>query len=263
MNEQLIDLTLWQLLAAYLFIVMLLAIAKWKGIRREREIFLSTVRMTLQLILAGYVLVYIFANSHPMITVLWVGFMLGFAVHTVFNRAGKNLSSGLKRIIVFSMITGIAASLAYFIFAVLNLTPWYEPRYVIPIAGMVIGNSMTGISLGVTTLIDGMKANRAKIEAALMMGATPKAAAASIGRKAFDAAMLPTINSMLGMGIVFLPGMMAGQILSGTSPHLAVEYQIAIMLGIVGSTSLTVILFVQLACRSFFNRRAQLIEMNQ
>ena len=261
MNGQLIDLTVWQLLAAYLFIVILLVISKWKGIRREREIMLSTVRMTLQLILVGYVLVYIFANSHPLLTVLWVGVMLGFAIHTVFNRAGKNLSSGLKRTIIFSMIVGFAASMSYFIFAVLHLTPWYEPRYVIPIAGMVIGNSMTGITLGVTTLIDGMKTNRAKIEAALMMGATPKIAAADIGRKAFDAAMLPTINSMLGMGIVFLPGMMTGQILSGTSPLLAVEYQIAIMLGIVGSTSLAVILFVQIGYRSFFNRRSQLIEM--
>jgi putative ABC transport system permease protein len=76
---------------------------------------------------------------------------------------------------------------------------------------------------------------------------------------AFDSAILPTINSMVGMGIVFLPGMMTGQILSGTSPVTAIEYQIAIMLGILGSVALTVILFVQMGYKTFFNERDQLI----
>jgi putative ABC transport system permease protein len=76
---------------------------------------------------------------------------------------------------------------------------------------------------------------------------------------AFDSAILPTINSMVGMGIVFLPGMMTGQILSGISPVTAIEYQIAIMLGILGSVAFTVILFLQLGYKTFFNKKAQLI----
>lgn len=91
-----------------------------------------------------------------------------------------------------------------------------------------------------------------------MLGATPKMASRDIVNQAFDAAMLPTINSMVTMGIVFLPGMMTGQILSGISPLVAVEYQIAIMLGIVGSVSLSVILFVQLGYRTYFNHRSRL-----
>ncbi|NLV47233.1 MAG: ABC transporter permease, partial [Clostridiaceae bacterium] len=76
---------------------------------------------------------------------------------------------------------------------------------------------------------------------------------------AFDAAILPTINSMVGMGIVFLPGMMTGQILSGISPVTAIEYQIAIMLGILGSVALTVILFIQIGYKTFFNEQDQLV----
>lgn len=104
----------------------------------------------------------------------------------------------------------------------------------------------------------GVHDQKAKIEAALTLGDTPKMASRDIGNQAFDAAMLPTINSMVTMGIVFLPGMMTGQILSGTSPLVVVEYQIAIMLGIVGSVFLSVILFVQLGYRTYFNHRSQL-----
>jgi len=96
------------------------------------------------------------------------------------------------------------------------------------------------------------------IETALMLGATSKMATKEIVNSAFDSAILPTINSMVGMGIVFLPGMMTGQILSGTSPVTAIEYQIAVMLGIVGSVALTVMLFVQLGYKTFFNEQHQL-----
>jgi putative ABC transport system permease protein len=93
-----------------------------------------------------------------------------------------------------------------------------------------------------------------------MLGATPQMAVREVVNDAFSAAVIPTINSMLGMGIVFLPGMMTGQILAGASPLTAIEYQLAIMMGILGSVSLTVYLLVRQGYRSFFNERAQLKE---
>jgi putative ABC transport system permease protein len=182
-----------------------------------------------------------------------------FAIYTIFKRTKVKLSKRLKIIIALSMLFGTLSSLIYFLLIVINISPWYDPRYFIPIAGMLIGNSMTGISLGVTRLSDGISMQRHLVEAALMLGATPKMAAKDIADSAFDSAILPTINSMVGMGIVFLPGMMTGQILSGTPPTTAIEYQIAIMLGILGSVSLTVILFVQLGYKTFFNAESQLI----
>jgi len=253
-----IDLLFWQLAAAYLFVLLLIVIVRIKGIPREKDILIATIRMTLQLILVGYLLSYVFGHAHPVYTLLLVAVMLAFAIRTIIKRAKGNMPAAMKRIIVLSMTSGILVSLIYFIGIVLQLVPWYEPRYVIPIAGMIVGNSMTGIALGVNSLIEGMHTQKDKVEATLMLGATPKVAARTIVNQAFDSAMLPTINSMVGMGIVFLPGMMTGQILSGTSPIVAVEYQIAIMLGIVGSVSLSAILFVQLGYRTFFNHRSQL-----
>ncbi len=95
-----------------------------------------------------------------------------------------------------------------------------------------------------------------------MLGATPKEAAAPLIRDAFDSAILPTINSMVGMGIISLPGMMTGQILSGVSPFTAIQYQIAIILGISGSTAFAVIIFLQLGYKTFFNKRCQLKEID-
>jgi putative ABC transport system permease protein len=254
-----IDLQLWQMVASYVFIIILLFIVKLRGISREKEILISTIRMTLQLILTGYILVYLFNHINPFYTLIVIAAMELFAIYNIFKRTKTNLSKSLKKIIAMSMLLGTLSSLLYFLLVVVHISPWYDPRYFIPIAGMLIGNSMTGISLGVTRLLDGMYSQKHLVEAALMLGATPKLASKEIVDNAFDAAILPTINSMVGMGIVFLPGMMTGQILSGTSPVTAIEYQIAIMLGILGSVALTVILFVQLGYKTFFNEKSQLI----
>ncbi len=257
--NNIINLNIWQMVAAYVFVVILLIIVKVRGISREKEILISTLRMTLQLILTGYILVYVFNNVNPIYTVLIIISMEIFAIFNIYKRVKVKISSRLKRIIAFSMASGTLSSLLYFILVVIHITPWYEPRYFIPIAGMLIGNSMTGISLGVSRLVDDMYSKKHLIESALMLGATPKMASKEIVDNVFDSAILPTINSMVGMGIVFLPGMMTGQILSGISPVTAIEYQIAIMLGILGSVALTVILFVQLGYRTFFNDQSQLI----
>jgi putative ABC transport system permease protein len=254
-----IDLQMWQMASAYIFIVILLFIVKKRGIPREREILISTTRMTLQLILTGYILVYLFDNPNPLLTIAVIILMEVFAVYNTFKRSKTKLSNNIKKIIALSMTCGTLVSLLFFLLVVVGVSPWYDPRYFIPIAGMLIGNSMTGISLGVTRLVDGMLTQKHLIESTLMLGATPKVACKQIVDNAFDSAILPTINSMVGMGIVFLPGMMTGQILSGTSPVTAIEYQVAIMLGILGSVALTVILFVQLGYKTFFNEHSQLI----
>lgn len=254
-----IEIGAFRLILAYIFIAILLSIIKIKGIKREKDVLIGSVRMTIQLILTGYVLSYIFDNPNPFITIIYLLIMEVFAVHNTFKRVKVKLKNNLKLLIAFSLAIGTILSLLYFLLIVVRISPWYNPRYFIPIAGMIVGNAMTGITLGVTRLVDGMTNQKYAIEGALMLGATPKDATRSIVNNAFDSAILPTINNMVGMGIVSLPGMMTGQILSGTSPLVAIQYQIAIMLAICGSVSLTVILFVQLAYKTFFNERCQLV----
>ncbi|RSL33026.1 iron export ABC transporter permease subunit FetB [Salibacterium salarium] len=260
LNDNIIDLTIWQLALAYVFIVILLIIVKLRKIPRNKEILISTLRMTIQLLLVGYILMYLFENPHPLWTTLVVLLMVTFAIWNIYKRVNNDLDKKMKQIIAVSMTAGTLSSLIYFNFIVIQFSPWYEPRYFIPIAGMIIGNSMTGVTLGVQTLTEGMKDQRQRVEAALMLGATPKEASRKIVNQAFDNAILPTINSMVGTGIVFLPGMMTGQILAGVNPVTAIEYQIAILLGVTGAVSLTVILFVQNGYKVFFNEKKQLEE---
>ena len=254
-----VDIELLQLIAAYAYVIVLLAIVRIMGIKREKIIVASTIRMTLQLIIAGYVLIYLFNHPSFWFLILLFFLMEGFAINNTFKRVKVPLNKELKKIIAYSLIGGTTLSLMYFLLVVIGSDTWNDPRYFIPIAGMLIGNSMTGISLGINRLIDSMRTERDRVEGALMLGATPKMASKDIVNKAFDASILPTINSMLGMGIVFLPGMMTGQILSGTSPLIAIKYQIAIMLGILGSVAFTVLIFVHKAYKVFFNKEAQLV----
>jgi len=253
-----IDLTVVQVALAYIFVLIVLIIVRARGIRREKEIIVSSVRMTLQLILVGYLLVYIFDNPNPFVTMGIIALMEVFAIYTVFKKFKNQLSKALKQVIAASMLMGTLSCLVYFLLVVVRISPWYDPQYFIPIAGMIVGNAMTGISLGVKSLVEGMTIQRAAVEEALILGATPRDASKDIINSSFDSAILPTINSMVGMGIVFLPGMMTGQILSGTVPTTAIAYQIAIMLGILGAVSLTVFMMLQRGYKTFFNTESQL-----
>ncbi|PAD68539.1 iron export ABC transporter permease subunit FetB [Bacillus sp. 7586-K] len=253
------DIEFWRLAVGYVFILLLIGFVKWRGLKREIQIMVSTARMTLQLILVGYILTYIFANPNPLIILLIVLLMLAFAIYNTFKQVGRPLNKKMKQIIAISITSGSIITLAYFNFVVIHFEPWYQPQYLIPIAGMIIGNSMTGITLGVKHLIDGVQREKQLIEGALILGAKPEVATKSIVNSAFESAILPTINNMVGMGIVFLPGMMTGQILAGISPLIAVEYQVAVLLGISGSVALTMVIFTQFGYRTFFNQRNQFI----
>src|SRR5690625_2348594 len=258
-GNDVMDLTMWQVVSAYVFILVVLFIVRIKKIQREKLIIISTLRMTLQLIIVGYILVYVLDYPNPFITVAIVFLMLSFAIFNVYERTKPTIRFSLKKFIALAMLLGIAVNLIYFMFFVLQLDPWYEPQYFIPIGGMIIGKTMTGVSLGINNLLSGMKEQKEKIEGALMLGASPKMATKSIINRAFDEAMLPTINAMVGMGIIFLPGMMTGQIIAGQSPLLAVKYQVSVMLGVAGTVSITVLIFLHLSYKLFFNKREQFL----
>lgn len=257
MDNVLIDIELWRLAAGYLFILLLIVFVKWRGIKREKQIIISTARMTIQLILVGYILTYIFEKPNPFLITFILLLMLGFAIHNTYKQTGIPLSKEIKRLIAISMSAGSLFTLVYFNLVVIHFQPWYEPHYLIPIAGMIIGNSMTGITLGVKSLVEGIQKEKHLIEGALMLGAKPEIATKSAVNSAFDSAILPSINNLVGMGIVFLPGMMTGQILAGISPLIAIEYQIVVLLGITGSVALTIIIFTQFGYKTFFNDKMQ------
>ncbi len=260
MPNGVIELSYWQVSIAFIFVVLLLFMLKRRGISRERTLILASVRMTFQLVLVGYILLVVFDNAHPLLTLAILIIMIGFAIFTLFNKFKMDLNPRLKRVILIAMPLGTVPVLLIFLWGVIGVTPYYNPQYFIPITGMIVGNSMTGISLGIHTMLKRFNHQRAEVEEALVLGATPKQASHDIINDAFDSAIMPTLNSMLGMGIIFLPGMMTGQILSGLDPTLAIMYQIAIMLGILGGVSLTTYLFLMMGYKTFFNSSQQLNE---
>ncbi len=259
MEDNALDFTLWQVGLAYIFLLIVLLIVHLKKIPRKKFLIISSLRMTLQLIIVGYVLVYVLDNPNPFITSGIILIMLTFAIFNVYQRTKPTIKLDLKKMIALAMLIGVSINLIYFMFVILQLDPWYDPQYFIPVSGMIIGKTMTGVSLGVNNLLTGMKDKKDQVEGALMLGASPKIAAKSIVNDAFDEAMLPTMNAMIGMGIVFLPGMMTGQIIAGQSPLVAVKYQLSVMLGVLGTVAVTVLIFLHLAYKIFFNERQQFL----
>lgn len=254
MNDTVMNLSVLQLSIAYIFVLLLLVIFKSRGIKREKQILIASTRMTVQLTLMGYVLMFVFNNPSWWLTSLMITIMITFAIYNSIKRVKTKMSKELKEIIAFSMICGALATATFFIIIVLQVRPWFNPQYFIPITGMIIGNSMTGIALGANKLCSDIEDKRIEIENSLMLGASPVVATKEIVNNAFDSAILPTMNNMLTMGIVSLPGMMTGQILSGTFPLTAIKYQIGIMLAILGSTALATVLFVTLGYKTFFTK---------
>lgn len=141
---------------------------------------------------------------------------------------------------------------------ILGPTPWYQPQYAIPLLGMLLGNTLNGVSLSLRYLEDAAQNQRPQILNRLMLGESPANACSRIRQEALNSAMIPTINSMAAAGIVSLPGMMTGQILAGVAPEIAVRYQILIFLLIAAGTGLGTWVATWLGCRALFDERERL-----
>lgn len=208
-------------------------------LRLERQLLIATGRMIVQLTLVGLVLKTLFALVSPLWTGLAALAMILFAGREILARQERRLS-GLWS---YGLGTGcmlLAASLVT-VFALttqIRPEPWYDPRYALPLLGMILGNTMTGISLGLDRLSTDLIRDRVAVEAQLMLGATRWEAILPVARAALRSAFMPIINSMAATGLVSLPGMMTGQILAGAEPLQAVRYQMLIMFLIAGGTGL-------------------------
>lgn len=257
--QNIIEIPLLNLVLAYIFVIATIIVARVFRLSKDKEILVATIRMTLQLYIVGYVLKYIFDIKSILLTCLMICVMEGFAVHNAMRRAKVKMAFKLKMTAAITLIGGSVLTLAVFLTAIIGLRS-FDARYIIGICGMMLGNSMTAISIAARSLVDGFSRNHTQIESALMLGAAPRQACSGVIREAFTLSAMPNINSMMGMGIVSLPGMMTGQILSGMSPLIATRYQIAILLGISGAVTLCCASFLVLGYKTFFNSRAQLVD---
>lgn len=223
------------------FIVVAGAIALALRLGVTRSLWIATARTYLQLLALGLVLGWVFDIRHPLLVLGIMLIMTAVASATVVRRAPDAPDGTMLRAFGSMAVTGFTITFAV-TGLIVHVEPWYLPRYVIPIAGMVIGNSMSGMALALERAFTDLDLRENEILALSALGATPWEAAQPSIRSALRAGMVPGINTLSSVGIVFIPGMMAGQVLAGTDPMVAVPYQIVVMLmiataDILGSTA--------------------------
>ncbi len=241
-------------------LVLLLAWISWRmrfGI--EKPLFIAALRTTLQLILIGFVLKALFENA----TLVWVALlsllMLLIAGREVVARQQHRFTGGwgygvgtLSMFISSFAVTVLALNL------LIQPQPWYLPQYAIPLLGMLLGNTMNGIALGLDRLTSSAWQQRQVIESRLMLGFTAGRAIEDIRRESMRVGLVPIVNAMAAAGVISLPGMMTGQILAGAPPLEAVKYQILIMFLIASGTGFGTLVAVWLGSRRLFDERERL-----
>ncbi len=246
--NQAIALTPWDLGLAALLLIIPAAISIGLKLGLEKRLALGAVRTVVQLTLIGFVLEWVFALDrwYYVVPVLLVMFVA--AARAAIQRSERRFPGAY--VAAFASLV-LATSLTAFSVTevVIGVHPWYSPRYVIPLIGMMLGNGLTGISLALDRLLNDLVAQRRSVEARLALGASTWQAVQPWMRQAVRNGMIPIINSMMIVGLVSLPGMMTGQILAGASPINAVAYQILIMFMIATNTGLGVIVLCLLCYR--------------
>lgn len=223
------------------------------------ELLVAALRTTIQLLLLGLVLKTVFSNSYPWLIALISVFMLFASGREVMARQKRKFTglwgygAGTVSMFISSFsIAGVA------LIVIVGVRPWYSPQYAIPLLGMLLGNTMNGIAIGLNSLTQGAWNQRQIIEGRLMLGQDWKTAIQTIKKDSVKNALIPIINAMSAAGIISLPGMMTGQILSGTPPVEAVKYQILIMFLIAGGTGFGTLFAVSMGARRLFDSRHRL-----
>lgn len=211
-------------------------------LKLERTLLVATLRMVVQLAAVGFVLKLIFDATSPWVTLaagLFMGGVAGFEAASRLERPYAGWQAyGLGASTL--LVTGLLASL-FATVVIVGPQPWYQPRVVLPILGMVLGNALTGVSLVLDTMSDVASRERGSIEGRLALGASRYSAFEAVIARALRTGLMPILNTMAAAGVVALPGMMTGQILAGVEPIEAAKYQMMILFVIAGSTALAVI----------------------
>jgi putative ABC transport system permease protein len=222
-----------------------------------KQLLIAGSRTVVQLFAIGLILDKVFAINQPLLVFLVLIVMALLAGWTISHRT-KRTFPGILLTSILSITFPSFLMTSYAVFVVVHPPNWADPRYLIPLMGMVLGNSLTAISLAMDRFTNAMVENRSQIELILCFGFDRKKATEAPLRDAIRTGMTPMVNAMLIVGLISLPGMMTGQILGGSSPGMAVRYQILVMFLLAGSTALGSALSVLLLRRKLLDPRDRL-----
>lgn len=256
---ELISLSGFDLSLAALLVIALAGLSARLKLGLSLQLVIAGLRTTAQLLVVGLILTAVFREAQLSWVVMITLVMLSVASWEILARQKRKLKglwgfsvSALSLFISSFLITIVA------LVAIVKVDPWYTPQYAIPLLGMLLGNTMNGIALGMDRLIQTSWQQRFVIEQRLMLGERAMDAIREIRHDSMRAGMIPIINAMAAAGIVSLPGMMTGQILAGSEPVEAVKYQILIMFLVTAGTGFGVISVLHLLSRRLFDERQRL-----
>lgn len=222
------------------------------GVNLAKQSLLAIIRMTVQLALVGFYLRILFDLNSIWLNVGWLLIMVIAANFNIISSAGLKL-----RYFFFPTLIGVSTGTGIVLVAIVFLSirpePLYDARYLIPIAGMILGNCLKGNVLALERFYTSLRKNQKEFTTYLYMGAQLKEAVRPFFQAALKAAVTPHISTMATLGIVSLPGMMTGQILGGSFPMVAIKYQIAIMIAIFSSMALSAYLNIRLSMAVAFD----------
>jgi len=247
----------FQLTYAAIFIAILLGISLLESLKLEKPVLVGAFRACVQLIFVGYLIQYIFDLKNWFLVLIIILVMVFAASQTLIKR----LKNPVRGTYIYALIAVSAASilsLTVISGLIIRQEPWYDPRYLIPLSGMIIANGMNGATLAGERYGSEISLRLPEIEMLLSLGQTAREASKRARQQALNTALLPSINNMMVMGIVHLPGMMTGQIIAGENPVTAVKYQIIVILAIAAAVSVSSWIFINLLDKRYFNKHHQL-----
>ncbi|HHS49748.1 MAG TPA: iron export ABC transporter permease subunit FetB [candidate division Zixibacteria bacterium] len=258
MNE-VIHLSITALIASAGMVLIAAFVSIFLKLRLEKDMLVAVVRAFVQLILVGYILDLIFSLDRWFLVSAWLFLMMATASYNAMRRQTKRMSGLTARFFLAISISSLV-SILFGVVVIVRPSPFWNPQYLIPIGGMIIGNAMTSSALSINRLFSEMKTRSGEIEAGLSLGSDVHTATLPAVRAAVKAGMLQVISTTMVVGLVHLPGMMTGQIIGGVEPSTAVRYQLIIMYILIATNALSALFSVILVRRLYFNERMHLIQ---
>jgi putative ABC transport system permease protein len=253
-----IDITLGEVAASLALVAVAAAVSLWRRTELEGDLAVAVVRSFLQLTAVGYVIQAIFDSDSLWLVALLLCGMVAFGAATARSRA-KAVPGALAAIVP---ALALAAAVTLGLVVVLGVFE-AEPRYLVPVGGMVIGNSMTAAAVALNRLADEVGDRAGLIEATLALGATARQASEGLVRRSLRSGMIPLIDSTKTTGVVFFPGTMVGMLVAGAEPIDAVRLQVILLWMLLGSVALSALVAVTLGYRGFFTPAHQLRELSE
>lgn len=259
MDHGVIPISNWQLALSVLLVLLAGGVSAFLKLGLLQSLIWGTIRAFVQLTLIGYILAYIFKWNSLSIIIPIIFFMCFIAA----REASRRVNEPAREPVLVSFLSLTASTFLVGIIVValiIGPDPWYSARVMIPIFGMILGNSMNGISLALDRMYSEVRSHVDEVEELLCFGATPWESVRDLVKRAVKAGMTPTINSLMVVGLVSLPGMMTGQILAGADPREAVRYQIVVMVMVAAAVAIGCLLIVGLSYRKMFTEDLALAE---